>query len=102
MARLLSASVTRSPGDGGKEDRLSVRATTEEKILLAQAAQAEHMNVSQFVRHASLVAARRILSEEATIRVSAEEYELLVRAMDEATPTPRLAEALKRTPVWDE
>ena len=83
------------------EARLSIRANSSQKNLLSRAATARHMNVSQFVLGVSLREAEQILEEENRIIVSAEEYEWLVKLMDEAVPAPRLREALRRKPVWD-
>lgn len=87
--------------DGAKEGRLSIRANERQKATLARAAQARHMNVSQFVLQVSLQVAEEIVREEAVLRISAEEYEWLARTMDEARPAPRLAQALATKPVWN-
>jgi uncharacterized protein (DUF1778 family) len=84
-----------------KEDRLSIRANSQQKAFLSQAASARHMNVSQFVLQASLREAEHVIQEETVIKVSAEEYEWISKVMDAATPAPRLREALKEKPVWD-
>jgi uncharacterized protein (DUF1778 family) len=84
-----------------REDRLSIRANIKQKRVLAQAAQARHMNVSQFVLQASLREAEQVLKEETHLTVSPEEYEWMARIMDEATPAPRLRAALDEKPVWD-
>ena len=85
-----------------KEDRLSIRANAGQKSLLAQAARARHMNVSQFVLQASLREAQKVVVEESVLMVSPEEYVWLSRIMDEAVSAPRLSEALRQKPVWDE
>lgn len=60
------------------------------------------MNISQFALGVSLHEAEQILSEDAHIVLSAEEYDWLVKFMDEpTTPKPRLREALLQKPVWD-
>ena len=70
--------------------------------MLARAAKAQHMNVSQFVLQASLAAARQVIEQENRVLVSIEEYEWLCQIMDEpATPAPRLRAALAQKPVWD-
>ena len=85
-----------------KEDRLSIRANPSQKIVLAQAAKARHMNVSQFALQVSLSEAERVLKEETQIVVSSEEYERLCQAMDAPpAPAPRLREAQAKKPVWD-
>jgi uncharacterized protein (DUF1778 family) len=85
-----------------KEDRLSIRANPRQKTVLAQAAKARHMNVSQFVLQVSLSEAERVLKEETQVIVSAEEYEWLCQLLDAPPhPAPRLREALAQKPVWD-
>ena len=85
-----------------KEERLSIRANPNQKTVLARAAKARHMNVSQFVLQASLSEAERVLQEETRILVSAEEYERLCQIMDEApVDAPRLRAALTQRPLWD-
>ncbi len=85
-----------------KEDRLSIRANSSQKSVLARAAKAQHMNVSQFVLQASLREAQKVIEEENRVLVSPEEIEWLCQVMDEpATPAPRLRAALAQKPVWD-
>ena len=87
-----------------QEVRLSIRANPTQKTMLARAAAARHMNVSQFVLGASLREAEDVISEESRIVLSADEYDWLVTLMDDATPPtpkPRLREALNQKPVWD-
>lgn len=85
-----------------KADRLSIRANSGQKTVLARAAQAQHMNVSQFVLQASLTAAARVIEQETRVVVSPEDYAWLCAVLDApATPAPRLREALAKKPVWD-
>lgn len=92
----------RSAAKTQKEDRLSIRANSGQKDILARAAKAQHMNVSQFVLQVSLVEAERIIREETQIVVSPEEYERICQVMD-APPAaaPNLRAALTKKPVWD-
>lgn len=84
------------------EDRLSIRANASQKSTLRRAAEARHMNVSQFVLQASLQAATQVLAEESQIVVSAEEYGWLAKLMDEPPrDRPKLRAALSEKPVWD-
>ena len=86
-----------------KENRLSIRANAGQKTVLARAARAQHMNVSQFVLQASLSAAEKVIEQENRIVVSPEEYDWLCQIMDQpAAPAPRLRAALAQTPVWDQ
>lgn len=92
----------RSAVESQKENRLSIRANPNQKTVLARAARARHMNLSQFVLQASLGEAERVIREETQILVSAEEYEQLCQVMDEApVPAPRLQAALRQKTVWD-
>ena len=85
-----------------KQSRLSIRANAGQKSVLARAARAQHMNVSQFVLQASLNAAQKVIEQENLVMVSPEEYEWLCQVMDEpAKATPRLKTALEQKPVWD-
>lgn len=87
----------------GQESRLSIRANSGQKTLLARAAKAQHLNVSQFVLQASLSAAQKVIEDESRIVVSPEEYQWLCDVMDEpARSTLRLKAALSEKPVWDE
>jgi len=84
------------------EMRLSIRANQSQKSILARAATARHMNVSQFVLGASLREAEQVINDETRIVLSADEYDWLVKYMDEPPgPKPRLREALLQKPVWD-
>ena len=84
-----------------QEVRLSIRANPTQKTLLSRAAQASHMNVSQFVLGASLREAEHIVDSETRIVVSPDEYDWLAQLMDTATDAPRLREAFREKPTWD-
>lgn len=84
------------------EMRLSIRANSSQKSMLARAAAARHMNVSQFVLGASLREAEQVIHDDTRIVLSPEEYDWLVKFMDAPpTPKPRLRELLRQKPVWD-
>lgn len=84
------------------EDRLSIRASASQKTTLRRAADARHMNVSQFVLQASLQEAERLIAEETTIRLTPEQFQWVVELMD-APPRelPELRDLVRRKPVWD-
>jgi uncharacterized protein (DUF1778 family) len=84
------------------EDRLSIRANASQKTTLRRAADARHMNVSQFVLQISLQAAEKILEEETKVVVSAEEYDWLCQLMD-APPRdlPELRALMSEKPIGD-
>lgn len=84
------------------EDRLSIRTNPSQKSTLRRAADARHMNVSQFVLQASLQEAERVIAEETIVRLSPEEYQWAIDLMDAPVPPmPRLRQALGQKPVWD-
>ncbi len=87
--------------DTAAESRLNIRTSPEQKELLARAARAAHMNVSQFVLSVAMAAAARTLDEQSRLSISLDEFEELWKAMDDATPAPRLKEALGQPPAWD-
>ncbi len=70
-----------------KESRLSIRASEPEKTILRQAAQARHMNTSQFVLQASLDAARAILVDQAEFRLPPEQWEAFCARLDAPAKT---------------
>lgn len=70
--------------------------------MLAKAAQARHMNVSQFVLTASLREAQQVIQEESRLLISEEDYVWLCEILDSGGIAPRLLEALSKPPVWDE
>lgn len=65
-----------------KEERLSIRATELQKAILAQAAQARHTNVSQFVLQASLDAANAILADQTEFRLPPDQWEKFCQKLD--------------------
>jgi len=90
-----------------KEKNLHIRATTEQKATLAEAARLTQQNVSQFVLAVSLTAAQQMLLQHQRtvdqITLSSEEYDAFIKRLDEA---PRLIPALaeqfgKVTPFRD-
>ena len=66
-----------------KERRLSIRASNSEKIVLKQAAQARHMNTSQFVLQASLDAAHAILIDQSEFRLAPEQWDAFCQRLEE-------------------
>jgi uncharacterized protein (DUF1778 family) len=70
-----------------KESRLSIRASEPEKMILAQAARARHMNTSEFVRQVSLDAARAILVDQTVYRLPPEQWEAFCARLDEPAKT---------------
>jgi len=65
-----------------RESRLSIRASLPEKNILRQAAQARHMNTSEFVRQTSLDAARAILAVDTEFRLPPEQWKAFCERLD--------------------
>lgn len=84
------------------EDRLSIRASIDQKSVLRRAAEARHTTVSQFVLEASLNEADRILAQEKSLAVPSEEFEWLCELMDH--PSRDLSELkalVDQKPAWN-
>ncbi|HET6385720.1 MAG TPA: DUF1778 domain-containing protein [Armatimonadota bacterium] len=65
-----------------KESRLSIRASEPEKSLLREAARARRMNTSEFVRQASLDAARATLVDQTEFRLPPEQWAAFCERVD--------------------
>lgn len=76
-----------------KEEVITIRVTPEQKYLLAEAARARWMNVSQFILSELLPQAEEIVAAMPKIIVSKEEYDRLVQELD---APPKENEALRR------
>lgn len=66
-----------------KETRLSIRASEPEKVILAQAARARHLNISQFVLQASLDAAHAVLVDQSEFHLPPEQWQAFCERLDE-------------------
>lgn len=75
-----------------KESRLSIRTSTPEKTLLAQAARVRHMNTSQFVLQASLDAARAVLADQTRFRLPPDQWDAFCERLD---APPQVVPALR-------
>lgn len=88
-----------------QESRLHIRTSPLQKALLARAAEAKHLNLSQFVLQSSLEVAEKIVGEATKIplvEVSDIDYDWLIQKMDE--PPRDLAELrglLNEPTVWN-
>jgi len=70
-----------------KEQLLSIRASEPEKALLRKAAQARHMNTSQFVLQASLNAAQTVIADQTEFRLPPDQWEAFRQRLDEPART---------------
>jgi uncharacterized protein (DUF1778 family) len=79
-----------------KAQHLQIRASAVEKALLAEAAQAAHMNLSQFVLSSSLKAAEEVLADKARFMLSAGAFDEFCRLLEEDPKVlPGLEEQLR-------
>jgi uncharacterized protein (DUF1778 family) len=65
-----------------RDDRLELRATREEKRLLATAAAYERLDVTSFVLRSALPAARKIVDQNERIVLSARDSERVLALLD--------------------
>lgn len=84
-----------------KQENVHLRATSEEKALLAAAAEYTHQNLTQFVLTTALKAAETILTSDNNIRLTPDAYDAFVARLDEpARDIPALREMLSRPSVF--
>ena len=87
-----------------KQDRLHIRTLPRQKELLARAAKARHLNVSQFVLQTSLEAAEKVIREEEVevIKLNTADFDILMRKLEEPPQDkPTLRRLLTESPVWN-
>jgi uncharacterized protein (DUF1778 family) len=88
----------RSPKDG----RIAVRASREERELIAQASRASATTVSDFVLRASIARAADVLAERREFRLPPDQWDAFVAMLDRpAVAKPRLRRLLTEPSVLD-
>lgn len=80
-----------------KTDRLEARLSPDERERIEQAASTAGLSVSAFVVEVAVERADEIIAAATTTVVSADYFDELLAALDEADDAPRLAEAAKRS-----
>ena len=85
-----------------KEERFYIRATTNQKQLIACAAEKEDRNFSDFVLENALSAAEAIVNDDANFTLSKDRFEAFCAALD-APPRniPALRKLLTEPSVFD-
>ena len=82
---------------GSREERIELRATRDEKRLLAAAAAEERLDVTSFVLRAALPAAREVMSRADRIVLSARDTDRVLALLENPPePAPALVEAARR------
>jgi uncharacterized protein (DUF1778 family) len=85
----------RSNAMGVKTDRMEARVSPEQRAHIERAASVVGLSVSAFIVGAAVERAEQIIAEATTTTVAADYFDELLAALDEPTPTPRLAKAAK-------
>jgi uncharacterized protein (DUF1778 family) len=80
-----------------REDRIELRATKEEKRLLAAAAAHEHLDVTSFIMRNVLPAAREVVDRAERIVLSVRDSQRVLTLLENPPkPTPALIAAARR------
>ena len=80
-----------------REDRIELRATKEEKRLLATAAAYERLDVTSFIMRNVLPSARKVVDRAERIVLSERDSERILRLLDNPPkPSPTLLAAARR------
>ncbi len=87
-------------GTATREDRIELRATKEEKRLLAAAAAYERLDVTSFIMRNVLPAAREVVDRAERIVLSERDSARVLKLLDQPPkPTPALLAAARRRRV---
>jgi uncharacterized protein (DUF1778 family) len=80
-----------------REDRIELRASREEKRILAAAAAYERLDLTSFVLRAALPAAEKVMAKHQTIGLSARDSLRILELLENPPkPTPALLAAARR------
>jgi uncharacterized protein (DUF1778 family) len=80
-----------------KTQRLNLRIAEDDRALFDRAASAQHESLSQFLVESGRERAERLLADRAAFRISPENWDVLVAAMDRpAQVRPELARLFAR------
>jgi uncharacterized protein (DUF1778 family) len=83
--------------NAAREDRIELRATKEEKQLLATAAAYERLDVTSFILRSALPAARDVVNRAERIVLSARDSRRVLELLENPpTPSPVLLAAARR------
>jgi uncharacterized protein (DUF1778 family) len=91
-----------APGRSPKDGRIAVRASREERELIALASRASATTVSNFVLRASIAQAADVLAERREFRLPPDQWDAFVAMLDRpAAAKPRLRRLLTEPSVLD-
>lgn len=80
----------------GKSERLEMRISTSDRELIEDAARAVGEAASEFARSAAVTRARQVLARAEITLMPAEQFDGLLRSLDEPDEAARLARAFAR------
>ena len=84
-------------GTAARVDRIELRTTREEKVLLAKAAACERLDVTSFIMRTALPAAREVVGRAERIVLSERDSARVLRLLDNPPkPTKALLAAARR------
>lgn len=84
-----------------KSARLELRLHPDDDAMIRRAAEHVHQSVNTFVAGAARAAAERVVLERSFAVLEADEFDELVRRLDEpSAPNQRLARLLDTSPPW--
>ena len=90
-----------SANSAAREDRIELRATKEEKRLLATAAAYERLDVTSFIMRNVLPAAREVVDRAERIVLSERDTVRVLELLESPPkPTPVLMAAARRRATW--
>ena len=81
-----------------KDERIELRATSEQKRMLQEAAEVAHTDLSQFVMQVSLTEAEIILSSRTRFVLSDEQWNRFMEALDAPPSMPPALQRLMSEP----
>jgi uncharacterized protein (DUF1778 family) len=84
-----------------KEERINLRASAEQKQLLAQAAELEGRTISEFMLDASIRRAQDSLLDQRIFTLSPEEYDAFSKALATPGSRERLEKLLAIPTPWE-
>ncbi len=85
-----------------RSERLDIRLSQPAKMLLQEAAQIKHKNMSEFVLESALTVAEKTVMERRVFMLDADQWKAFSQALDKpASPSPRMTKLLQEKSVFE-